>query len=240
MRALTRPVKKQQERFFAAEAARRLGKVWNLGEDREQPDFVAIECGVRFGLEVTEIFKGLQGPSGSALKAHESSTRRVVSSLQRKYESVSDVPLTVKFVGNMEPDNLATVVPALVAQDLQSKPLGYHFIHDTTVLLPNHARLRVHVTKWKRNWFSVNDRVGFVDLHPQAIIATAIELKAKNLTRYKAASGNDVRLLLVADHISNSGKLRLEGASNFAFHGFSAVYFFPYPESVIVLPESIG
>jgi hypothetical protein len=40
---LTRPLQKRRERFFAEEAARLLGKNWNLGEDREHPDFVVAE-----------------------------------------------------------------------------------------------------------------------------------------------------------------------------------------------------
>jgi hypothetical protein len=128
------------------------------------------------------------------------------------------------------------VVPALVSQDLPSKPTGYHFVHDTSVAHPARSRLRVHVTKALRpDWYSVNDRVGFVDRNPHQIIAAAIEKKANELTRYKAEAGSDVRLLLVAEGISNSGKLRLESRVDFDLHGFKAVYFFPYPEAVIIL-----
>jgi hypothetical protein len=235
---LTHLLKKQRERFFVEEAARHFGKTWDLGGDRERPDFVVTEGGSQFGLEVTEIFMGPQGHSGSTLKAMESFAQRSLNELQRQYESIADVPLTAQFVGNMEADNLATVVPALVAQDLPSKSMGYHFVHDTTVLHPNRARLSVHVTKGRRNWFSVNDRVGFVDRGPNGIIAAAIEIKANDLARYKAAAGADVRLLLVANRINNSGRLALEETSRFDLHGFNAVYFFPYPEAVIVLDDA--
>jgi hypothetical protein len=211
---LTRPIPKKRERFFAEEAARLLGKTWNLGEDREHPDFVVTENRSQFGLEVTQVFMGPQDNSGSSLKKKESVTQRAVNALQLEYEAIANVPLIVKFVGNMEPGNLATVVPALVAQDLASRPICYHFVHDTTIEHP--ARARVHVTKALRpNWFSVNDRAGFVDRNPHQRIAEAIEKKAHELTRYKVAAGSDVRLLLVAEGISNSGKLRLEGCAHF-------------------------
>jgi hypothetical protein len=234
---LTRPLQKRRERFFAEEAAR-LGKNWNLGEDREHPDFVVAEDGQQFGLEVTQIFIGPQDHGGSSLKAQESKTQRVVNALQRKYESIQNVPLIVRFVGNMEAANLATVIPALVAQELPSRPIRYHFVHDTKVAHPARARLRVHVTKgFRADWYSVNDRAGFVDRNSHGIIAAAIAKKASNLTRYEGAASN-IRLLLVADRVSNSGKLMLDEGTQFDFHGFNAVYLFPYPEHVIVLDNA--
>jgi hypothetical protein len=196
---------------------------------------LVIEDGAQFGLEVTELFAGQQGKGGSALKAQESFTQRSIDDLQCQYEAVSDVPLTVRFVGSMEPENLATVVAALVSQDLQSKPNGYHFVHDTTVQHPHRARLRVHVTKGRRDWYCINDRVGFVERNPQPAIARAIESKSKELDRYRVAVGDDVRLLLVANHLTNSGKLRLESSGKFDLYGFKAVYLLLYPEAVIIL-----
>ncbi|MGH8099835.1 MAG: hypothetical protein ACREIW_00960, partial [Chthoniobacterales bacterium] len=106
---------------------------------------------------------------------------------------------------------------------------------------PYSARLRVHVTKALRpNWFSVNDLAGFVDRNPHQRIAEAIGKKSNELRRYKAVVGNDVRLLLIADRIRNSGKLSLESGANFDFRGFTAVYFFSYPEAVIVLGDAVA
>jgi hypothetical protein len=238
---VTRPEKKQQERFWAEQVARHLGTVWALDSEREAPDFVVTEGDVQFGLEVTELFKGQQGPNGSIEKTRESRTQRSVNGLAREYEAIADVPLTVKFVGNMEEDNLKTVVPVLVAHDLSSKPIGYRFIHDTETAHPLRAPLRVHVTRGLRSeWFCINDRVGFVDRNPRNIIATAIERKAKDLVHYRAAAGNDVRLLLVADRIMNSGKLMLRDEMRFCLHGFEVVYFLSHPEGAVVLMPGKG
>lgn len=160
--------------------------------------------------------------------------------LQRQYEAIENVPLIVKFVGNMEADNMATVIPSLLAHGLPSKPVCYRFVHDTTIAHPTRARLRVHVTKGHRpNWFSLNHRAGFVDCNPHAIIAARIAEKAADLPRYKEAAGcADIRLLLVADRISNSGKLTLDEKAQFDLHGFGEVYLFPYPENVIVLARA--
>jgi hypothetical protein len=73
---------------------------------------------------------------------------------------------------------------------------------------------------------------------PQNIIANAIEKKSKELTRYKGAAGLDMRLLPVADRVLNSGKLLLEERTVFGFLGFQVVYFFPYPESAVILDNA--
>ncbi len=237
---MTRPAQKKRERFFAEEAARLLGKPWDLGPDREHPDFIVAEGTQQFGLEVTQIFVGAQGDRGSSSKAAEARMQRIVNELQRQYETIENIPLIVKFVGNMEPDNLATVIPALLAEDLPSKAVGYRLVHDTTVAHPTRARLRVHITKgFRPDWYSVNERVGFVDRSPHGIIAATIAKKAADLPRYKGAAGTDIRLLLVADRISNSGKLMLDQDTQFDLHGFKSVYLFPYPENVIVLSKCV-
>jgi hypothetical protein len=48
------------------------------------------------------------------------------------------------------------------------------------------------------------------------------------------AAGPDIRLLLVADRIHNSGKLMLDDTAALDTEGFQVVYFFPYPEEVII------
>jgi hypothetical protein len=236
-KALTRQIQKSEERFYAEQAARFLGRSWTLGDDREHPDFVVFEGGQRFGLEVMELFIGTQGAAGSVLKAGEARMQRSIDELRREYEShPHSVALAVRFVGNMEPANMKTVIPALLEEDLASKPMDYSFVYDTTVKFPFRNRLRVHVIRAIRpDWCNVLDRVGYVDRAPQGIIASAIAKKAAELARYTQASGDDIRLLLVANCVNNSGKLALDEGAEFDLKGFSAVYLFPYPEGVIVL-----
>ncbi len=230
---MTRPSQKKRERFFTEAAIRSLGKEWSFREEREHPDFVLAEGDRQFGLEVRGIFIGQQNHAGSAMKAKESITQSAVNALRREYETIAAVPLHVRFVGNMSPENMAKIIPELIAADLASKPLAHQMVVDTK------SGLRVHVTKgYRTDWYSVDERVGFVDRNPQAIIAAAIEEKAQELARYKAAVGADVRLLLVADRIHNSGKLMLDGDSTFDFHGFEAVYLFPYPEPTVALKKA--
>ena len=229
---MTRSSKKDRERFMASEAAKSLERTWILSDDREHPDFVVTEGAEEFGLELSDIFIGPHSSAGSAMKQNESHTQRAVNDLRRQYEAVVDIPLHVRFVGKLDAENIALVIPKLIASELPSKPVGHHLVIDTS------TGLRVHVTKsFRPDWYSVNARVGFVDRNPRQIIADAIEKKSKELPRYKAEIGSDIRLLLVADRIHNSGKMMLENTVAFDLHGFRAVYFFPYPESALILGD---
>lgn len=229
---MAQQLKKNRERFFAEAAASLLQKTWNLG-DREQPDFVVTEGTEQFGIEVCEVFTGPQSRDGSAMKKMDSNTARTIDALRREYESILNIPLRVKLVGDACADNLALVVPALVAGDFASKPIGHQ-----AVIAPHtglRAGLRVYVTKaLRREWFSVNDRAGWVDHDPMPRIAAAVTEKSKKLLQYQQAVGTDIRLLVVADRINNSGRLTLKGQSALNLQGFRTVYFFSYPENVTI------
>jgi hypothetical protein len=226
---MTRPTQKRRERFLVEQAAKLLGKTWVLEADREHPDFIVTEGEQRFGLEVCEIFTGQQDDAGSAMKRTESGVHRQLEALRRQYEAITPIALRVQVVGRLSPENLASIVPALVAEDLASKPVGHHLVVDQG------NGLRLHVTKaFRPEWFSVNHRVGWVDRNPLGIVADAIKKKSNELARYRAAAGPDIRLLLVADHMHNSGKLMLDDAAQLPTEGFRVVYVFPYPEPVMI------
>src|ERR1700730_15544817 len=115
---MTRPTQKQRERFFVEQAAKILGKTWILGE---HPDFMVTEGRQRFGLEVCEIFVGPQDRAGSAMKRTESGVHRQLEALRREYEAITPTTLRVRIVGRLNPENMAAIVPALIAEDLASK-----------------------------------------------------------------------------------------------------------------------
>jgi hypothetical protein len=126
---------------------------------------------------------------------------------------------------------MAAIVPALVAEELATKPVGHH------VVIDRGNGLRLHVTKsFRPEWFSVNHRVGWVNRNPLPIIMDAIEKKSKELHRYRAAGSADIRLLLMADRIHNGGKLLLDDTAEVDTKGFQVVYVFPYPEPVMMFP----
>jgi hypothetical protein len=106
---------------------------------------------------VCEVFTGPQSQDGSAMRKTESKTARAIDAVRREYEAIANIPLRVKLVGDACAENLALVVPALVAGDFASKPIAHQ-----AVITPNtglRAGLRMYVTKALRpEWFSVNDR----------------------------------------------------------------------------------
>lgn len=229
---MTQPSKKNRESLFVEKAAELLGKKWCLsGPDRESPDFIVTEGEHQFGLEVCEVFKGPQSKDGSLRKKKEAKTQQAVNALRRKYEQNGGVPLTVKFRGDMCDKNMAAVLPALDAMNLSTKPFGHQYIIPVD---EGEAMLRVYVTRALRaNWYSVNDRVGWVDTNPIDRITEVIKKKSEKLLYYKGCAGlSDIRLLIVADRIKNSGKLSLPKCHVWDLKGFHVVYFFSYPEEV--------
>jgi hypothetical protein len=85
--------------------------------------------------------------------------------------------------------------------------VGHHLVIDQG------NGLRLHVTKAFRPTRSKRSRMSW---------------------SYLAAAGPDIRLLLVADCIHNSGKLMLDDTAALDTQGFQAVYVFPYPEAVMI------
>jgi hypothetical protein len=234
---VTRPSQKQRERFFTEQAIRSLGAGWAIRKECEQPDFIIVEGDHHFGLDVVEIFMGQQSRRGSAMKLGESEKHNALDALRLQYETETGIKLTVKFLGRIGPDTLADVVSDLIALDLASKPLAYKTEIEKRPGLE--AGLKLFVTKSLRpDWYSVNDRVGWVTLNPKNIIAAEIEKKSKKLPQYKAFAGDDIRLLLVADRIKNSGKIAPQAEDAFDFHGFKAVYLYAHPEDAIVLRDA--
>ena len=169
------------------------------------------------------------------MKRQESLTQNTLSDLQRQYESKENIPLNIGFVGDMCEKNMICVVPRLLEMNLPNQDYGYH---DVIEIDEGPAILRAHVTRALRpNWFRVNDRAGWVDHEPELRIDNAIAEKAKKLPSYKENTGlDDIRLLIVANRIMNSGKLSLDKLPNLDKRGFRIVYFFPYPEPVVLLP----
>lgn len=236
---MTRQSQKQQERIYAEQAAKLLGRSWVLSDDRECPDFIVTEEKMRFGLEIASLFVGPKGRKGASSRAEESASKRALEQLRKEFEAKVDLPLIVKLVGSKLgdstcPANMAAVVPGLLAMDLPRKEIGYQ---DKFVVDDGPASLTVYVTRALRpDWYDVAHRVGWVDTNPVCYIADMIAEKAGRLTHYKENTDlEDIRLLLIADRIMNSGKMALNIPPDIGLGGFKAVYFFSYPEKVIVL-----
>ena len=231
---MTRSVQKQHERFFVEQAICSLGVDWTIHAERDPLDFIIADGNHLFGLEVADIFVGHQNKNGSSVKKSESYRQKQLNNIRSEYEGNTDIKLCVKFLGCLTTKNLEKVVPNLIALNLAEKPMAYQ----TCVEIQNglEAPLKLYVTKTSRSeWFMMSDRVGFVAPNSDEIIAREIESKSNKILQYMSIAGNDVRLLLVANRLQNSGKLGCMTNSLFDFHGFTEIYFYPYPEKVIFI-----
>ena len=226
--------KKRHERFYVEEAVKLLNKVWDI-EEHERPDFIVTEGGRKFGLEVCQIFKGMKGRKGSQFRKSESENQQAIDALRHEYEWKEDLQLVVKFLGNMCDENMKKVVPKLLEMNLSNKPIQYQENFTVEIEPWGPAPLKIDVTRAFRSWwYSIDDGVGWVDRNPIDSIDKAVQEKSENLTSYKQSCGlEDIRLLVVADRIKNSGKLELVEKPELNTRGFRFVYFFSYPESVI-------
>ena len=220
---------KWEERFYVERAAEMLKVEWVVGEDRESPDFIIIEGGCQFGLEVSELFLGREGRKGAAKKAGESFHQEAIEHYRKIYEGERDIPLCVRILGNVNDETMDELLVCLLRHDFEAMSLG-----DQIVIQPK-DHFKAYATKGLRNWwFRVDDRVGMVNTDPMPIIEDRVARKSENLRRYQEAAGEDVRLLLVANRIVNSGKLKLVENTPIDTRGFRGVYFLSYPESVTI------
>ncbi|CUH89065.1 hypothetical protein PH5382_03010 [Phaeobacter sp. CECT 5382] len=79
-------------------------------------------------------------------------------------------------------------------------------------------------------WSVIQDGVGWISRNEENL-QREIDKKARKLSIYKEAY-SDIRLLVVANRINNSGKLILEERFRPNLRGFNAVYFLSYPDRV--------
>lgn len=224
---------KSDERFYVERAAEMLNALWTVGEDRESPDFIVTEGDHQFGLEVSELFIGHEGKKGADKKAKESIHQKKIDHYREIYAGVSDSPLCVRILGTVNDKTMGELLRQLFQHDFESMYPGDQIEVELS------DQFKAYVTKALRNWwFRVDDRVGIVNTDPMPIIDKRVAMKSKRLKTYQEAVGEDVRLLLVANRMLNSGKLELVKKSTIDARGFQAVYFLSYPENVTELTEN--
>lgn len=235
---MTSELQKRTEHNFALKAFQLLNNQWEIIEQREQPDFIIREGARTFGLEVREIFLNEnQDKGGSSIKQTENHRSKQLERFAHSFEKKSDLALHVRLLrkpdaGNVSECELKQLHKALTAEHLESRETGYQ----TQFLLP--CGTKVWVTKeFHSRWYILNDRVGWVSQDPIELIQAAIDTKGKKLDTYRKNAGPDVRLLLVANHLNNSGKITISPTTNryFDLQGFTKVYFLSHPSEALEL-----
>lgn len=222
---------KARERGYVAECAKLIGLDWRIVEEREAPDFVVTDGPTTFGLEVVEVFKDAGATnSGSAEKHAEALRARVIDEMRSTYETVPEATsLKVQIVGPWCNEHVASIASELARRKIPDEGWLRFDVGE---------RMRVHARRaFRAQWEYVHDTGGWVlqGRHALPPILATLARKARNLRAYQNAVGKDVRLLLVANRRTNSGKLSPDFADEVDLRGFAEVYFLSSPHTAIGL-----
>ena len=224
---------KHEERYYAEKTAKTLKILWKIERETESPDFIVTEGDRQFGLEVSELFTGSEGRKGSKLKAEESARQRTINLYRKQYEEESNIPLSVRIRGPVNDETMSELLDHLLQCDFESMELGKQ------IAFQQSEQFKADAAKTRRSWwFRIDDFGGWVNTNAVPIIDKRVEEKSGHLPRYRESVGDDVRLLLVANRLFNSGRLELVENAKIVTRGFGAVYFLSYPESVTELSET--
>lgn len=217
--------KKDIERYWAENAARSLGMAWDIGPNREHPDFIVDADNAQFGLEVTECHIGSTRKKGSALRAGEQFRQEWLRDLRERYEAEGGPLLHLRYYhGRADPNRSREILQILGAAKLDQQSEFAEFRHefDDGWLL---AFRTPHA-----HWQASDDRSGAFS-NDGSILQRAINAKLVRLAEYRRACA-DVRLLVVSQTMYNSGRLAIPDGFRPKLGGFNAVYFYSYPRSV--------
>lgn len=221
---MARQLKKHKEQSEAFQASLKLGEEWEL-ESHESPDFLVTSAGHRFGLEITECHIGPKGNKGATARAKESTNHNWLTEIRRRYEYAGGVGLNLRYRGQVGPIAAEELLQALHNARFEThKPVDRFDRLDLT-----NGKAYVFRTL-NAYWMMLDDRSGRVS-HDGSFLQREIDVKAKKLLKYREVCA-DIRLLVVANRIYNSGKLELQDGFRPKLRGFDAVYFFSYPSSV--------
>jgi len=167
---------------------------------------------------------------GSRARAGESQRERWLSGLRQDYEKRVSVTLDLKFLGTPTDAAYSSIMAALIDEGFAEKPLAHRMERAV-------YGGKVWATKALRpTWRFMKDSVGWVS-RDAAILQNAIDKKAANLDEYRKAC-SDVRLLVVANRLLNSGKLAIDDGAAPNLCGFDVVYFLSHPIEIRVFDGS--
>jgi hypothetical protein len=234
--------KKEEEVYFATEFATRMNLNWLVrASDSEgnAPDLIVATPEGEFGLEHTQVFMGKgDRAGGSPARAAEGARARRGKDILEACERKLAVTLHIQFSSHVyrhtpqrefELDRLSNdqIVDAVCSLPLSGARLGDRFT------VSELDRCTIWVKRaFRSRWEFIQDGVGYVAQSAQPIEA-AIADKAKKLAKYRANNLPDVRLLVVANRIRNSGKLIFPKGTKVDRLGFNRVYFFSYPDQTV-------
>lgn len=234
--------KKEEELYFASEFAKRAKLGWHVrasGSEADAPDLIVATTQGEFGLEHTQVFVGPQTrAAGSSLRAEEAERagrgKKILAECEGKLGATLHIQISShvyrhapKRVFGFDRLTDEEVVAAICSLPINASNIGErHSISEF-------HRCNVWVKRvYRSRWEFIQDGVGFVAQSSEPVQA-AVADKAKRLAKHRSNGMLDVRLLVVANRIRNSGKLILPDDSQIDRMGFDRVYFFSYPDQTV-------
>jgi hypothetical protein len=214
---------KSFEQGSAIQVSHKLGEKWEL-TPRESPDFLVITANGCFGLEVTQCQIGLRRRKSSRMREAESARQHWLNEVRADYEAKGGPSLNCKYWGDTTEEARSILIEALLTNDFTGA------VETMKLGSDGGARLLAFETP-NTHWEMPVDRAGEIS-QDGSYLQRVIDEKAGKLEKYREACA-DVRLLVVADQLYNSGRLLLEPDFRPNLCGFDAVYFFAYPRTVI-------
>jgi hypothetical protein len=230
---MTRRQDKNRERHYVEFCARCIGETWTVVDEGEAPDFVLSDGKDTFGLEVTRAFTdSAQGRRGSEVRRREGMAQKSLDRIRRAYLERTGATISVTLAQRPRAAEEAEIVNGLVALGLQDQPIGAvdeFRQRDGTRGIARRTPSQV--------WRIVSDSAGWVDRQGQVQLQRCIAQKAPAVRFYRPGLA-DLRLLVVADSMLNSGKLRVDEGAAIDLMGFTHVYFAAYPLEVQTFPRA--
>lgn len=236
---------KDEEIYFAMEFAKRAGLNWLVrasSSEIDSPDLMVATPDGEFGLEHTQVFVGGRPRAeGSSLRGAEARRADRGKAILEECERTLNATLHIRFsspVYQHEPtktfefDRLSNgeIADAICSLPLAAASLGENLASS------QFDRCKIWVKRAHRSrWEFIQDGVGFVVTQGSMAVQAAVADKSEKLVKYRAGGLSDVRLLVIANRIRNSGKLMLPDGAEIDRLGFNRVYFFSYPDQAIEL-----
>ena len=201
---------------------------------------------------MTDVFGGNTNVWGSELKKKQQNTQKIIDQMRDQFECAEpNVSLRVEFVGDVADSFTSPVVKALLGLKLRDKSVLHR---EKCVLYQDDRALALYVTRLpddcnrdrlnRPDWYPVSETIGWPEKSGHILQERILE-KSKKLENYRTnvaselgihnTASLDVRLLLVADHFWASGMVRPAAGVYYELHGFSAVYFYPFPNPPTML-----
>jgi hypothetical protein len=148
--------------------------------------------------------------------------------IRQEVEQQTGVTFSVTFAQRPHAAEEAQIAAELVALGLQHQPLWS--VADFS--RPNGARIVARRTE-NPHWCVVSDSAGWVDRQGHIQLQHCVAEKSPRSKIYGGPGVSDLRLLVVADAMLNSGKVAADPNVCIDLMGFTRVYLAAYPKDVV-------